>query len=405
MQLYIGIDWSRTKHDICFQNLEGSPLAKFQIPHSSEGFALLVERIRGFGADPEDCFIAIECSYTLLIDFLWANGFTRIWVAPPNRVKAERETRTSSGAKSDPGDAEIIADLVRTKRQRLQPWSPGSSILRCVQIQVRHIGNLTRDIVRQTNRLRDVLLRCFPAATVLFCNLDAQITLHFLKFFPTPQEASQLTWETFLQFARQHRYPSPGKLASRFARLQENALHADPETAAAFRNIIVHTSETTLALVRAKYQALKELKELFELHPLASVFSSLPGAGAYLAPALLAKVGEDPARFPSPSPLQMLAGTCPVTEASGKRRYVKFRRSCDHEFRTIAQQWARASLLESPWAQMYFHQVRTRCSSDSHAYRCLANRWLAVLWTLWQTKTPYDENRHLRDRAARISKS
>ncbi len=402
MQLYIGIDWSRSKHDICFQNQEGSLLAKFQIPHSAAGFALLVERTRGLGADPEDCFLAIECSYTLLIDFLWANGFTHIWVAPPNRVKAERKTRTSSGAKSDPGDAEIIADLVRTKRQRLQPWSPGSSTLRRVQIQVRHIGNLTRDIVRQTNRLRDVLLRCFPSAATLFCNLDAQISLHFLRLFPTPQEASQLTWEAFLQFARQHRYPAPRKLASRFARLQENAIHADSDTAEAFRNVIVHTSETTLALVRAKYQALKDLKPLFEQHSLAPVFSSLPGAGAYLAPALLAKVGEDLSRFPSPSSLQMLAGTCPVTDASGKRRYVKFRRSCDHEFRTIAQQWARASLPESPWAQMYFQQVRLRCSSDAQAYRCLANRWLSVLWRLWQTQTLYDENRHLKDRADKI---
>ena len=405
MQLYIGIDWSRYKHDICILDQQGNPLAKFQIPHSAEGFAFLVERIRGFGSAPEDCFIAIECSYTLLIDFLWANGFTLIWVAPPNRVKAERTTRTSSGAKSDPGDAEVIADLVRTKRQRLQPWSPGSSILRRVQIQVRYIGHLTRDIVRQTNRLRDMLLRCFPAATGLFCNLDAQISLHFLQCFPTPQEASQLTWETFLQFARQHRYPAPRKLASRFIRLQQNTLHADPETAAAFRTMIVHTSETALAMVRAKYQALKELQALFLQHPLAPVFSSLPGAGVYLAPALLAKVGEDPSRFPSPASLQMLAGTCPVTEASGKRRLIKFRRACDHEFRTIAQQWARASLPESPWAQMYFQQIRIRCSNDAHAYRCLANRWLTVLWTLWQTQTPYDEDRHLKDRAARISKS
>jgi transposase len=403
MQLYIGIDWSRNKHDLCCQNPEGMALAKFAIPHSTEGFACLAERIRGLGSNPEDCFIAIECSYTLLIDFLWANGFTHIWVAPPNRVKAERKTRTSSGAKSDPEDADIIADLVRVKRHLLQPWSPGSANLRRLQIQVRHTGNLTRDIVRQTNRLRDVLLRCFPAAATLFSTLDAQISLNFLKFYPTPQEASQLTWEAFFEFARQHRYPRPKALAARFAHLRAMDLRGDPEIAAAFRNIIIQTAETTLLLVRSKQLALKELKMLFDQHPLAPVFSSLPGAGAYLAPALLAKIGEDPARFPSPSSLQVLAGTCPVTEASGKRRYVHFRRSCDHEFRTITQQWARASLPESPWAHLYFLQVRPRCSSDSHAYRCLANRWLSVLWTLWQEKTTYDENRHLRDRATRIA--
>ena len=165
--------------------------------------------------------------------------------------------------------------------------------------------------------------------------------------------------------------------------------------------VAVQTAEAALALVQAKSNALKELQGLFEQHSLAPIFASLPGAGAYLAPALLAKVGEDPARFPSPMSLQALAGTCPVTDTSGKRRRIFFRRSCDHEFRTIVQLWAKTSLSESPWAQMYFQQVRPRCKSNNHAYRCLANRWLTVLWTLWQTRSPYDENRHLRERAAR----
>jgi transposase len=405
MQVYIGIDWSKSKHDICIQNAEGIVLAEFCVPHSSEGFACLAERIRDLGTVPQDCCVAIECSYTLLIDFLWANGFVHIWVAPPNRVKAERQTRTSSGAKSDPGDAGVIADLVRTKRNLLQPWSPGSAILQRIQIQVRHVGNLTRDIVRQTNRLRDLLLRYYPAAATLFSSLDTQISLHFLMNFPTPQEASGLTWDTFRQFVRQHRYSHLGKLTARFSHLQKNHLQADPVTSAAFRAITIQTAETTLALVQAKNHALKELKGMFEQHPLASIFASLPGAGAYLAPALLAKLGEDPARFPSPSALQMLAGTCPVTNTSGKRRRVLFRRSCDHEFRSIVQQWAKTSLSESPWAQMYFRQVRPRCQSDNHAYRCLANRWLTVLWTLWQQQVPYDENRHLKERAARKTES
>jgi transposase len=401
MQVYIGIDWSRSKHDICIQNPDGIAMAEFHILHSTEGFASLVERIHGLGAIPKDCYIAIECSYTLLIDFLWAHGFSHIWVAPPNRVKAERKTRTSSGAKSDPGDAGIIADMVRTKRHLLQPWAPGSSLLLRIQIQVRHIGNLTRDIVRQTNRLRDILLRYYPSATTLFSTLDTQISLHFLMNFPTPQDASSLTWEVFQQFARQHRYPSIGRLATRFAHLQGNSLHADPETATAFRICTIQIAETTLALVQAKINALKELKGLFEQHPLAPVFASLPGAGAYLAPALLAKIGEDPNRFPSPESLQALAGTCPVTDTSGKRRRVFFRHSCDHEFRNIAQQWAKTSLSESPWAQMYLRQVRPRCHSENHAYRCLANRWLNVLWTIWQQKSLYDENRHLKERVDR----
>jgi hypothetical protein len=95
---------------------------------------------------------------------------------------------------------------------------------------------------------------------------------------------------------------------------------------------------------------------------------------------------------------ESIAGTCPVTDWSGKRRVVKFRHACDREFRDIAQKWAVASKSESLWATTYWQQVRPRCDSDSHAYRCLVNRWLAIAWKLWQTRRVYDEAYHLQQR-------
>lgn len=59
------------------------------------------------------------------------------------------------------------------------------------------------------------------------------------------------------------------------------------------------------------------------------------------------------------------------------------------------------SLGESVWANTYFEQVRPHCNSQSHAYRCLANRWLVIAWKLWQTRQPYDEAYHLERRANR----
>ncbi len=144
------------------------------------------------------------------------------------------------------------------------------------------------------------------------------------------------------------------------------------------------------------------LQHLFCQHPDQAIFASLPGAGRLLAPALLAKFGDDRQRFTTSGSVQALAGTCPVTDRSGKRRVVKFRRACDHEFRHIAQQLAIASTTKSLWAQGYWQLVRPRCDSDNHAYRCLANRWLAIAWKLWQTRQPYDEAYHWQRRMARI---
>jgi transposase len=116
---------------------------------------------------------------------------------------------------------------------------------------------------------------------------------------------------------------------------------------------------------------------------------------------LLAKFGDDRQRFPVPGNLQALAGTCPVTIQSGRRKSIRFRKSCDREFRYIAQQWAIHSLKKSVWANVYDQQVRPRCRSNNHAYRCLANRWLAIAWKLWQTRQPYDEAYHMQQRMQR----
>ena len=116
---------------------------------------------------------------------------------------------------------------------------------------------------------------------------------------------------------------------------------------------------------------------------------------------MLAKFGDDRDRFPTPVDVQALAGTCPVTERSGKRKLVLFRHGCDKEFRRIAQQFARASVPQSGWAAAYWHESRPNCHSDSHAYRILANRWLAIIWKVWQDRKPYDEAYHLQQRALR----
>ncbi|MBU0511122.1 MAG: IS110 family transposase [Chloroflexi bacterium] len=117
----------------------------------------------------------------------------------------------------------------------------------------------------------------------------------------------------------------------------------------------------------------------------------------------LAKFGDDPQRFPHASSAQALAGTCPVTKRSGKRRTVTFRRSCDKEWRHLCHQWAMALVhkTRSPIALAYFERIRPHCHSNQHAYRCLANRWLAVAWKLWQSDQTYDEAYHFQQRAAR----
>jgi transposase len=399
MPVYIGIDWSQTKHDVCILNEAGAPLARLVVTHSPEGFQKLDAQRQPLGLAASECLIGIETAHNLLIDFLWGHGYQQVFVIPPNVVNSTRGRYRQSGARNDQSDAFVLADVLRTDRARLQPWKPDHVLTRQIRSRVSLLGHLTHQSVQLSNRLRAVLWRYYPAALNVFGTLDAQITLEFVRLYSTPQHAAALTLAEFKAFAQRHRYPRPKQLPARFVCLQQPQPEADRDTVCVFQGEAVQLATLLLGLVQTKTTVLKELRHLFEQHPDAPIFGSLPGAGELLAPALLAKFGDDRARFPSPASVQALAGTCPVTDASGKKRVIKFRKACDREFRVIAQQWAMASLTDSTWANAYWQHVRPHCDSNSHAYRCLANRWLAVAWKLWQTRQPYNEAYHLQQRA------
>lgn len=349
-----------------------------------------------------ECIVGLETSHNLLMDYLETSGYSQIYVIPPTVVKDSRGRFGVSKAHTDQSDARLIADILRTDRARLHQWQPDSLLTQQIKAQVSLIGYLTKSIVQTTNRLRSVLLRYYPQATMVFSSIDTLIALHFIQAFPSPTAALRLSFEDFKAFAKLHHYNKPNNLPACFARLIAPQPFPDPSTIIVFQDQAVLLTRLLFDMVRAKKTTLKELDKLFKAHPDYPVFSSLPGAGKFLAPALLAKFGDDRQRFPTKQSIQAVGGTCPVTKASGKNRYVQFRRHCDRDFRTIAQQWAMQSLKKSVWANTYFEANRPRCRSSSHAYRCLANRWLGIAWKLWQDRVPYDEEYHLRQRALRM---
>jgi transposase len=401
MPVYLGIDWSQEKHDAAFLNEAGAIIAQLTIPHRPEGFLQLDTTRQRLGVAASECLVGLETAHNLQVDFLWDRGYTQVYVLVPKMVQRSRERYRQSGASSDPSDAFVIADILRTDRNRLQPWFPDSLLTRQIRAKVSLIHHLTESGVRLSNRLQAVLARYYPLALEIFSEPTSQIRLYFLQKYPTPQEAGQLTLETFQDFGRRHRYTRRDILARSFGRLQTRYPEASPEVSQIYRQEAVTLAGLLLELIQARKAAMRELRDVFRQHPDAAVFASLPGTGDLLAPSLLAKFGDDRSRFASPASIQELAGTCPVTKSSGKRRIVVFRRACDRELRQTAVQWARCSLRESAWANAYFESVLPHCRTQSHAFRCLANRWLAIAWKLWQTHERYNEGYHLRQRALR----
>jgi len=404
MQVYTGIDWSENKHDVAFMNQAGIVVAQLTIRHTPDGFLKLDAARVALGITAQDCVVGLETAHNLLIDFLWSRQYDQVYVIPPSVTKSNRGRFGSSRKRTDRSDAILLADILRTDRSRLQPWHPDSLITRQIRAKVSLCAHVTRNIVRTSNRLRAVLLRYYPAALGVFSSVRTQIALAFIQAYPTPQHAKALTFEAFQAFAAQHGYKRPAKLRAYLAHLHSPQPQAMPDTVLVYQEEAVQLATLLLSLIQLKNSTVREFTSLFAQHPDAPIFDSLPGAGQILAPSLLAKFGDDRKRFPSPGTVQALAGTCPVTDSSGKRKVIYFRRACDREFRSIAQNWAIASRSESLWANAYWQQVRPRCDANSHAYRCLANRWLAIAWALWQKRETYDETYHLQQRAKHSKK-
>lgn len=402
MTVYIGIDWSENKHDVCFENEAGEVLLSIVIEHSPKGFKELDQARQRQGVTAKECVVGIETSHTVLMDYLIEQGYEQIYVLPPNAVKSAQGRFRQSGAKSDAKDGRLIADMLRTDRGRYHAWIADSSLTRQIRATIRLVDFLTKQIWQTGNRLRATLLRYYPVALEIFSALDSPISLAWIEQYPTPVEACAVSLEEFKAFARQHRHSQPKKWAACYARLQQSHVVAAQEVVEVYAQEAKLLAHLMSEMVQAKTRLLVDLHKKYIQHPDYAIYHSLPAAGDYLEPALLAMLGDDRQRFPTPETLQTLAGTCPVTKQSGKSRIVTFRCACDHEFRQIVQQWAMLSIQDSPWAAMYYQSVRPHCSSENEAYRKLGNRWLEVLWRLWQDKQPYDEQKHLSAHARRV---
>jgi transposase len=196
-----------------------------------------------------------------------------------------------------------------------------------------------------------------PLAADLFSDLDQRIALHFIQTYPTPQQAKQLTKVQFAAFCRAHRYYRSDLITRRYGQLLNVQTFASAHVAAAYAYQAQTLARVTFGLIQERDQAQKQLSQAFARHPDRFISEPLPGAGEFLAPALLSRFHDCRARFPTAAVAQAVAGTSPVTIQSGKMRRVQFRRACDKNFRYYATQFTKCSVQESAWAAAYFETV------------------------------------------------
>ena len=388
---YLGIDWAKDKHDLCLLADDGRLLSTFTIPNNLAGLQQMQQILDSL----DNVKANLERSDGLLVDWLLSQQVA-VYTTPPVAVARRRPGRR----KDDFGDAYQLADMLRAQDPSCHPLARSSETVHHLQQLIRAYDIIVRDLRAATVRLTWILSQYYPTLLEAFPRRDSLISLTFLEAFPTPEAARRLTQSDLVQFLREHHYSQTQRLKQIYAALQTTApasAFAAGYTEAAL--LLVPRIRLLVAQRKATHQ---RIVAVYNTHPEAAWWKGFPGASADLTPArLLAAIGDNRQRFPSAPALQATAGTVPITRKSGKKRHVEFRNACSKPLRRAVSDLARYSLARSGWAQAYFYQQLARGHSRSRAYRALGNRWLSVIWKLWQTGESYDEARHVANRERR----
>ncbi len=349
MPLFAGLDWGGLSHAVYVVDETGRAIAHFEARHEACGLAELLARLKRLGS-PADLPVAIERPSGLIVDALIEAGHAVIPIHP-NVVRACRPRYRAAGGKSDPGDAYMLADILRTDGHRFRPLMPASDEIKALRALVRGRDDLVAQRVALANQLRALLDGFWPGAVAIFAAIDSPIALAFVTRYPTPDSASRLGDKRLASFMASHAYCGRRSSAELLARLRDAPAGRAGDAEADAKGEVARAIAAVLERLVAEIAKLSSRIEhaVAEL-PDGQVVMSFPRAGRICAAQILAELGDVRERFPTEDQLAAEAGVCPVTHASGKNRGVVFRWACNHRLRQAVTCFADNSRHASAWA-------------------------------------------------------
>jgi transposase len=393
VEVFVGHDWAEDHHDVHVEDGEGRRLAKARLGEGVEGVAGFHALIAAFIDDPTEAVIATETDRGLFVGALVAAGYQVIAVNPLSTARY-RERLSTSGAKSDPGDAKVLAGLARTDGHQHRPVAGDSDLAEAVKVLARAHQSMIWSRQRQANQLRSTLREFYPAALDAFDDLASGDALAVLTIAPSPAQGRRLSLAKIASALRRGgRQRRVDERASEIqTALRAPALEAPPLIADAMGASVAALVAVIGELVTQINRLEAQLADRFEQHPDANIIRSLPGLGMILGARVLGEFGDDPNRYADTKSRKNYAGTSPITRASGKHQVVLARYARNRRLNDATYLWAFAALTASQGARAYYDAHRARGATHNRALRALANRLIGILHGCLRHHTPYHED-------------
>lgn len=399
--LFIGDDWAEDHHDVEIENEDGHRLARARLPEGLEGIsrlhALVAEHapVSWAAMEPQQAaglvVVGIETDRGPWVNALRAAGY-QVFAINPLSAARYRQRHCTSGAKSDAGDAHVLAEIVRLDRGHHRPVAGDSELADSIKLLARAHQTAIWERTRHVLRLRSTLLEYFPAAVQAFEDLSAPEALFLLGRAADPDRAAKLTrgqLVSALRTARRHHVEA--RAETLLAALRAPALRQPSTVQGAYAAVVVGQVDIISALNGQIAGLAQVVDEHFGRHPAADIYLSQPGFGVVLGARSLGEFGDDKARFADSRARKNYSGQSPITRASGKKSVVLARYATNRRLGAALHAQAFAALGGSPGARAYYDALRGRNIGHHAALRQLANRLVGILHGCLKTGTTYDE--------------
>ncbi|MET9387879.1 IS110 family transposase [Streptomyces sp. NPDC002928] len=396
--IYCGIDWAEKTHDVALVDDSGELRAKRHITDDAAGYKLLLDLLAEHGDTEENPIpVAIETSRGLLVAVL-RQGQRQVFAINPLAAARYRDRHSVSRKKSDPGDALVLANILRTDMHAHRPLSNDTDLARAIAVLARAQQDATWNRQQMANQLRSLLREYYPAALDAFaawqnglCRPEAR---ELLKAAPTPVKAAKMT-RTQIGGALRRAGRKRG-IEAEAERIREvfrgDFAHQPPLLEDALGQQMLALLGQLEAACAATDDLAKAVAETFPQHPDADVILSFPGLGTQLGARVLAEIGDDPTRFADARGLKAYAGSSPITRASGKKSSITRRWVKNDRLNHVGYLWAFSAITASPGAKAHYRRRRDD-HGDWHAaaQRNLFNRMIGQLYHCLQKHELFDE--------------
>ncbi|HEX2696977.1 MAG TPA: IS110 family transposase [Anaerolineales bacterium] len=393
---WVGLDWADQQHVICLYEVATGHSTITRLEQKPEALQDWLSQMRQrFSGAP--VAIVLEQARGAVIYALLGADFVRLYPVNPQSLASYRKAYAVSGAKSDPVDAVLLMEMVRKSPERFRVWKPDDAETRSLQLLTENRRQLVDQKTALTNQLTSLLKTYYPQALELAGALDSLQACDFLTQWPTLEVLQQARPGQIRQLYREHGRPRSEQLDQRLEQIrQARPLTRDPAALLSGSMMVEVLVQQLRPLLAAIERFDRQITVIFGKHPDRSLFDTLPGAGAVLAPRLVAAFGTDRDRFQSAQEAQQLFGIAPVTEQSGKQHWVHWRWACSKFLRQTFHEFAGHSRHWCGWSRALYQRLRRAGKGHHAALRVLAFKWIRILFHCWKTRTDYDESIYLK---------